>query len=174
MQLLKWYGGLLHGDFGRSLLMGQPVMEVTMQRLPVTLALSIYALVLTLVLGLIGGIFAALRQNTWVDQAAMMFSMFGISVPNFFLGLLMIFLFAVYLGWLPTGGYIPLTQDPVGWLRTSHHAGDIAGAAAGWAAGAHHPLDHAWKCCARTTSAPRAPRACRGGWWWASTRWPMR
>jgi peptide/nickel transport system permease protein len=49
----------------------------------------------------------------------MMFSMFGISVPNFFLGLLMIFLFAVYLGWLPTGGYIPLWQDPVGWLRTS-------------------------------------------------------
>ncbi len=119
IQLLKWYAGLLHGDFGRSLLMGQPVMEVTMQRLPVTLALSAYALVLTLVLGLLGGIFAALRQNSWVDQAAMMFSMFGISVPNFFLGLLMIFLFAVYLGWLPTGGYIPLLQDPVGWLRTS-------------------------------------------------------
>jgi peptide/nickel transport system permease protein len=119
IQLLKWYGGLLHGDLGRSLLMGQPVLQVTMQRLPVTLALSAYALVITLVLGLLGGIFAALRQNTWVDQAAMMFSMFGISVPNFFLGLLMIFGFAVYLGWLPTGGYIPLWQDPVGWLRTS-------------------------------------------------------
>jgi peptide/nickel transport system permease protein len=119
IQLLKWYAGVLHGDFGRSLLMGQPVMQVTMQRLPVTLALSAYALVLTLLLGLVGGIFAALRQNSWVDQAAMMFSMFGISVPSFFLGLLMIFFFAVYLGWLPTGGYIPLWQDPWGWLRTS-------------------------------------------------------
>jgi peptide/nickel transport system permease protein len=119
IQLMTWYAGLAHGDFGRSLLMGQPVLQVTMQRLPVTLALSAYALVLTLVLGLLGGIFAALRQNTWVDQAAMMFSMIGISVPNFFLGLLMIFLFGVYLGWLPTGGYIPLWQDPVGWLRTS-------------------------------------------------------
>jgi peptide/nickel transport system permease protein len=119
IQLLKWYAGVLHGDFGRSLLMGQPVMQVTMQRLPVTLALSAYALVLTLLLGLVGGIFAALRQNSWVDQAAMMFSMFGISVPSFFLGLLMIFFFAVYLGWLPTGGYIPLWADPWGWLRTS-------------------------------------------------------
>ena len=119
VQLVTWYAGLARGDLGRSLLMGQPVMDVTLQRLPVTLALSAYALALTLLLGLAGGVLAALRQNSWVDQAAMMVSMIGISVPNFFLGLLMIFLFAVVLGWLPTGGYIPLWQDPVGWLRTS-------------------------------------------------------
>ncbi len=119
VQLAKWYGGLLQGDLGRSILMGQEVMEVTMIRLPVTIALSLYALVLTLALGLVSGIIAALRQNTVVDQLTMVFSMIGISVPNFFLGLLMILLFAVHLGWLPTGGYISLWDDPVGWLRTS-------------------------------------------------------
>ena len=119
MQLVKWYGGLLHGNLGRSILLGQDVMQVTLNRLPVTLALSAYALVITLLAGLASGIFAALRQNTAVDQAAMMVAMLGISVPNFFLGLLMIILFAVRLGWLPTGGYIAFTDDPLGWLRTS-------------------------------------------------------
>lgn len=119
VQLAKWYGGLLQGNLGRSILMGQDVLEVTLIRLPVTIALSLYALVLTLLLGMVSGIIAALRQNTVVDQLAMVFAMIGISVPNFFLGLLMILFFAVYLGWLPTGGYIPLWDDPIGWLRTS-------------------------------------------------------
>ena len=119
VQLVKWYAGLVQGNLGRSILMGQDVFEVTMIRLPVTILLSLYALVLTLLLGLVSGILAALRQNTVVDQVAMVLAMIGISVPNFFLGLLMILLFAVHLGWLPTGGYIPLMQDPIGWLRTS-------------------------------------------------------
>ncbi|MBV9568545.1 MAG: ABC transporter permease [Hyphomicrobiales bacterium] len=119
VQLLRWYAGLLHGDLGRSLLLGQPVVEATFLRLPVTLALTAYALVITLLLGLISGIIAALRQNSWVDQAAMIAAMFGISMPSFWLGLLMILLFAVDLHWLPTGGYIAFTDDPLGWLRTS-------------------------------------------------------
>jgi peptide/nickel transport system permease protein len=119
VQLVTWYGGLLHGNLGRSLLMGQPVVDVMLFRLPVTMALALYALVLTVLFGLAAGIFAALRHNSWVDQVAMVFAMFGISVPNFWLGLLMIIFFAVWLGWLPTGGYIAFTDDPVGWLRTS-------------------------------------------------------
>lgn len=118
-QLWDWYANLLHGNLGRSLLLGQPVVQATMQRLPVTLALSAYALVLTLLLGLVSGIVAALRQNTWVDQVAMVLAMLGISLPSFYLGLLMIIVFAVDLGWLPTGGYIALTNDPIGWLATS-------------------------------------------------------
>jgi peptide/nickel transport system permease protein len=110
---------LLRGDLGRSLLLGQPVVQVTMLRLPITLALSAYALVLTLALGLTSGIIAALRQNTWIDQFAMVVAMLGISVPNFYLGLLMIILFAVDLRWLPTGGYVALSDDPLGWLATS-------------------------------------------------------
>ncbi len=118
-QLGHWYLNLARGDLGRSLLLGQPVLDATMLRLPVTLALSAYALVLTLVLGLGSGIIAALRQNTIIDQCAMMFAMIGISLPNFYLGLLMIVVFAVHLGWLPTGGYVPFSEDPLGWLATS-------------------------------------------------------
>ena len=118
-QLWRWYGGLLHGDLGRSLLLGQPVAYATMLRLPVTLALSAYALAITLLIGLGSGIVAALRQNSWIDQAAMVFAMIGISLPNFYLGLLMIILFAVDLRWLPTGGYVAFTTDPLGWLATS-------------------------------------------------------
>ena len=118
-QMVRWYANLLHGDLGRSLLLGQPVVEATMFRLPVTIALSLYALVITLAIGLVTGVLAALRQNTWIDQAAMIFAMIGISLPNFYLGLLMIILFAVDLRWLPTGGYIALSDDPLGWLATS-------------------------------------------------------
>lgn len=118
-QLGDWYFNLLHGDLGRSLLLGQPVVQATMLRLPVTLALSAYALVLTLLIGLVSGILAALRQNTWVDQAAMVFAMLGISLPSFYLGLLMIIVLGVDLRWLPTGGYVAFTDDPLGWLATS-------------------------------------------------------
>ena len=117
-QLVRWYANLLHGDLGRSLLLGQPVMQATMFRLPVTIGLSLYALVITLIIGLVSGVLAALRQNTWVDQAAMIFAMIGISLPNFYLGLLMIILFAVDLRWLPSGGYVALADDPLGWLAS--------------------------------------------------------
>ncbi len=119
LQLLHWYGALLHGDLGRSLLMGQPVAQVTLARLPVTIALSAYALVLTLVFGLTSGVIAALEHNRIADQLAMMLAMAGISMPNFWLGLLMILVFAVWLGWLPTGGYIAFSDNPWGWVRTS-------------------------------------------------------
>jgi peptide/nickel transport system permease protein len=119
VQLVRWYGGLLRGDLGRSLFLGKPVTEATFERLPVTLSISAYALVLTLLLGLASGILAAMRQNSWVDQAAMIFAMLGISMPNFWIGLMMIVLFSVHLGWLPTGGYVPIEQDFVGWLRSA-------------------------------------------------------
>ena len=119
MQLLHYYQGLLKGDFGKSLLLGKGVLAATMERLPVTIGLSLYALVLTLLIGVTSGIVAALRQNTWIDQVAMMIAMLGISIPNFFLGLLMIIFFAVQLGWLPSGGYVPFSQDPIGWLRST-------------------------------------------------------
>jgi peptide/nickel transport system permease protein len=119
VQLLRWYSDLLRGDLGRSLFLGKPVTEATFERLPVSLSLTAYALVLTLILGLASGILAAMRQNSWVDQAAMMFAMIGISLPNFWIGLMMIVLFSVHLGWLPTGGYVPIEQDFLGWLRTA-------------------------------------------------------
>ena len=119
VQLVRWYGDLLRGDLGRSLFLGKPVTQATFERLPVSLSISAYALVLTLLLGLASGILAAMRQNSWVDQAAMIFAMIGISLPNFWIGLMMIVLFSVHLGWLPTGGYVPIEQDFLGWLRTA-------------------------------------------------------
>jgi peptide/nickel transport system permease protein len=119
VQLVRWYSDLLRGDLGRSLFLGKPVTQATFERLPVSLSLSAYALVLTLILGLASGILAAMRQNSWVDQAAMIFAMLGISMPNFWVGLMMIVLFSVHLGWLPTGGYAPIEQDFLGWLRTA-------------------------------------------------------
>jgi peptide/nickel transport system permease protein len=117
LQLARWYGSLARGDLGRSILLGKSVTEATFERLPVTLSLSAYALVLTVAFGLALGVLAALRQNSWVDQAAMMLALVGISLPNFWLGLMMIVLFAVHLGWLPTGGYVNFTDDPWNWLR---------------------------------------------------------
>jgi len=119
VQLVRWYSDLLRGDLGRSLFLGKPVTQATFERLPVSLSISAYALVLTLVLGLASGILAAMRQNSWVDQAAMIFAMLGISMPNFWIGLMMIVLFSVHLGWLPTGGYVPIEQDFLGWLRAA-------------------------------------------------------
>ncbi len=118
-QLGRWYAGLLHGDLGRSLLLGSDVTGAVLGRLPVTLILSGYALVLTLIIGIGAGVLAALRQNTMVDQAAMLGAMFGISMPSFFIGPLLVLLFAVHLGWLPTGGWISPLADPWGWLRTA-------------------------------------------------------
>ncbi len=119
IQLIRWYADLARGDLGRSILLGTDVLQATLERLPVTLSLSAYALGLTILFGLTLGIFAALRQNSWVDQAAMMLAMLGISLPSFWLGLVMIVLFAVQLGWLPTGGYVNFTDDPWGWLRST-------------------------------------------------------
>ena len=119
IQLVKWYGGMARGDLGRSIFLGKDVTEATFERLPVTISLSIYALILTLIFGMLTGVVAALRQNTWVDQASMIFAMVGVSMPNFWIGLMMIVLFSVHLGWLPTGGYVEFTEDPVGWLRST-------------------------------------------------------
>jgi peptide/nickel transport system permease protein len=75
--------------------------------------------VLTLLVGILSGVLAALRQNSWVDQAVMTFALIGVSVPNFWLGLMLIVLFAVHLGWLPSGGYVDFRDDLFGWLQAT-------------------------------------------------------
>jgi peptide/nickel transport system permease protein len=119
LQLLAFYNNLLHGDLGRSLLLGIPVLDAIVARSPITVAISLYSLVLTVVLGLATGIIAAIRHNSWIDQFATFFALIGVSLPNFWLALVMIVLFSVHLGWLPTGGYVPFMQAPLDWLRHS-------------------------------------------------------
>ena len=119
VQLGIFYLNLFQGDLGRSLLLGKPVLDAVIERTPVTVSISIYSLFLTIVFGIAIGVVAALRQNSWVDQVATTFALIGVSLPNFWLGLVMIVLFSVHLGWLPTSGYVEISDNPVGWLRTT-------------------------------------------------------
>ncbi len=118
VQLATWYGGLLQGDLGRSILLNRPVWQAIVERLPITLPLALFALALTLLIGIPAGIIAALRANTWVDQAVTGLAMLGVSVPSFWLALMLIVLFGVHLEWLPTGGFVPFSEDPVAWARS--------------------------------------------------------
>ena len=113
-----WYWNLLHGDLGRSYLLNRSVAEAVLERLPVTLSLAGLALALAIVLGVLLGVAAAVNHNRGLDQGAMALALVGLSLPDFWLGLMLIVLFGVHLGWLPTGGFVPLTEDPVGWVRS--------------------------------------------------------
>ncbi len=116
-RLGAWYVDLAHGSLGESILLNRPVTQAIAERVPVTLALAGFALLLTVAIGLPCGIVAAVRANTWVDQAVLTFALIGVSVPNFWLSLMLIVLFGVMLDWLPAGGYVPFADDPVGWAR---------------------------------------------------------
>lgn len=113
-----WYGNLLRGDLGQSYLLNRSVSEAVIERLPVTLSLTGLALVLSVVIGLGLGVLASIRHNGWVDRTAMIAALIGLSVPDFWLGLVLIILFGVSLGWLPTGGFVPLHEDFIGWARS--------------------------------------------------------
>ena len=117
-QLLGWYGALLRGDLGESILLRQGVAAAIVERLPVTLSLTFLALGIALVAGTALGVLAAVRAGRAADRAAMSVALVGFSVPDFWLGLVLVYLFAVVLGWLPTGGYVPFGQDPAGWARS--------------------------------------------------------
>jgi len=118
LRMAGWYGGLLHGDLGRSVLLNQSVVAAVLERLPVTLSLTCVGLGLAALIGVPAGLFAAAKVRRWPDQTAMAASLLGLSLPDFWLGLMLIWLFGVRLGWLPTNGFVPLTADPLGWLRS--------------------------------------------------------
>jgi peptide/nickel transport system permease protein len=117
VRLGRWYGGLLQGDLGQSILLGRSVAQAIAERLPATLSLAALAFVLTALGGITLGTLAALRQGSWVDHAVMTLAVIGVSVPGFWLGLILIVLFSVMRDWLPAGGYVPLGQSPGDWLR---------------------------------------------------------
>ena len=105
VQYGRFLSGAVRGDLGRSVHFKRPVMDVILERLPRTLELTVASLLIAMILGLGLGILAALNQNTWIDSASMIFSFIGITMPLFFIGLLLILFFTQRLGWLPiTGG----------------------------------------------------------------------
>jgi peptide/nickel transport system permease protein len=111
IQYADWMAGLLHGDFGRSLAYGESVAKLMAQRFPVTFFLGILALIISSVLGILAGLICALRRGGILDALATSIANFGISVPNFWLGILMIILFGLTLKWLPIQGYTSPFQD---------------------------------------------------------------
>lgn len=113
----KWLNGALHGDLGESIFLGRSVSQAIVERLPVTLYLGIGALVVALMLGLPAGILSALKRNSVIDSSVMIMALAGLSTPEFLLGLLLIYVFAVGLRWLPVGGYVPLTENFLEGLR---------------------------------------------------------
>jgi peptide/nickel transport system permease protein len=112
VQMRIWFGNVLQGDLGYSYTRQEDVTGVIVSRLPVTASLAVMALFASIAVGVPAGLIAAVKRQTWLDSSVMFGSVLGLSVPNFWLGLNLIFLFAVVLGWLPTGGYTPWTDGP--------------------------------------------------------------
>ena len=102
-----WIGNVLRGDFGESLRNKIPVSELLAAKLPVTVELAVGSMLIALLIGLPAGIISAVRKGTSVDVAANLVALSGLSVPHFWLGIMLILLFAVRLGWLPASGYVP-------------------------------------------------------------------
>ena len=115
LQYLSYVGNALTGDLGVSFRSGQPVTSIVVERMPATLSLAVAALVFALLVAFPLGVLSAVRNGSPLDHAARVFSQFGVSVPDFWMGILGIILFAGVLGWLPPSGYTPFTEDPVDW-----------------------------------------------------------
>jgi len=119
VQYFRYVLGMVTGDMGTSYVTQLDVFDVFMGRLPMTLALGGTALIISVIISIPLGIWTALNQNTWKDTMGTVFALFGVSMPNFWLGLMLIIVFAVTLGWLPTGGsdgikYLILPATTVG------------------------------------------------------------
>jgi len=111
MRYLYWIDGVLHGDLGESMRMQKPVLALILEKLPVTLELACMAIVIALAIGVPAGIISAVRRNTAWDYAANAVALWGLSTPNFWLGIMLILLFSVTLGWLPASGFVSPFED---------------------------------------------------------------
>ena len=119
VQYVKWLENVLAGNFGTSWVSKQPALKLILGALPVTLQLVVAAFLVALVIAFPAGIFSAIRPRSWIDQGSTTFALLGISLPSFWLGIMLILLFSLELRWLPPSGYLSVRADPLGALRTS-------------------------------------------------------
>jgi len=117
-QFVEWASRTLRGDFGKSIYSGRTVSELVSQRLEPTISLTIVGGILAVLLGIPLGVFAAWRAGSRWDRGIQIFAAMGISVPGFWLGFIFILLFAVYFRWFPVIGYVSVTEDFTGWIRS--------------------------------------------------------
>ncbi len=117
VQFVNWFGDALRLDFGDSLFIGKPVTEALLERAEPTGLLTLYSLTLSILIAIPAGVIAAIRPNSVLDRLLMVLSISGAAIPSFFFGILLILLFAVLLGWLPSGGYVNFGDDPITHLK---------------------------------------------------------
>lgn len=117
-QYVAWLGSALQGDLGISLRTNQPVLHLIAQKLPPTIQLAVMSMAFAILVGVPMGILAATRKNTVFDYVASIVALSGLSIPNFWLGIMLILLVSVQLGWLPASGYESIFVDPVRSIKT--------------------------------------------------------
>jgi peptide/nickel transport system permease protein len=113
VQFVRWFGNVLRLDFGESIFLGEPVTQALLNRVQPTVLLTVYALSIQVLIGIPAGVLAAVRYNSPLDRTLTVMAISGSAIPTFFLGILLILIFAVHLRWLPSGGYVPFGEDPV-------------------------------------------------------------
>lgn len=112
VQFTEWFGNALRLDFGESFFLDMPVTEALRERAQPTILLTTYALLIEILIGVPCGVIAAIRRNSILDRTLMVMSIAGAAIPTFFLGIVLILIFAVRLQWLPSGGYVPIQESP--------------------------------------------------------------
>ncbi|MQB02274.1 MAG: ABC transporter permease subunit, partial [Actinobacteria bacterium] len=117
VQFGKYVWNALQGDLGRDYHNGLPVTQEVLSHLPATASLATGASIVWLMIGIPIGVVSALRRRSLMDRGSMLFALVGVSIPTFWLGLMVVFLFDFRLNWYSVGDYARLTQDPVNWLR---------------------------------------------------------
>lgn len=117
VRLVEWYANALRGDLGTSVTSSRPVTDLLLQRMPASLSLVVGGVVVALIVGVCLGALAGVRPGSVTDRVVTAASSVGLAVPHFWIGMMLLLVFAVQLGWVPVLAYTPLSEDPLAWLR---------------------------------------------------------